>query len=208
MSLRAWSSGGGRVVAGRCEVLPGPGGGTGRARPVLDLRRAVEVVLRETAAGDGGAPGPERYAAGLRGHPHVLPVHDVVRDGGRRWAVTDRMAGAVHLRDLVARDGPLAPAECARIGLALLDALAFGHARGLVHGDVRAENVLLAPDATGAPRAGPAGGRRDGRPGGGAGAGPRRDGGRARAAAGGRPSHPGRRPSRAGPHAAPRGDGP
>lgn len=150
MSLRAWTSGPGRLVAGRYEPLHRLGGAGGRVWLALDHERVVEVVLREAApAAPGGAAA--RCADVLRGHPHVVAVHDVLDDGGRRWTVTEYVAGAVHLRELVARRGPPAPAAAARIGLAVLGALTAGHARGLVHGDVSAANVLLAPDATGAP---------------------------------------------------------
>ncbi|MGW6294136.1 protein kinase domain-containing protein [Streptomyces sp. NPDC055058] len=158
MSLRAWTSGPGRLVAGRYEPLHRLGGAGGRVWLALDHEHVVEVVLREAARDGRAATGPERdaaraarCAAGLRGHPHVVGVHDVLDDGGRRWTVTEYLAGAVHLRELVARRGPLDPAAAARIGLAVLDALTAGHARGLTHGDVSAANVLLAPDATGAP---------------------------------------------------------
>ncbi|MFJ9663105.1 septum formation family protein [Streptomyces sp. NPDC101219] len=150
MSLRAWTSGPGRFVAGRYELLHRLGGAGGRVWLALDHERVVEVVLREAAPAAPGGAGP-RCADVLRGHPHVAGVHDVLDDGGRRWTVTEYVAGAVHLRELVARRGPPAPAAVARIGLAVLDALTAGHARGLTHGDVSAANVLLAPDATGAP---------------------------------------------------------
>ncbi|NED20193.1 serine/threonine protein phosphatase, partial [Streptomyces sp. SID9913] len=108
MSLRAWTSGPGRLVAGRYEPLHRLGGAGGRVWLALDHERVVEVVLREAApAAPGGAAA--HCADVLRGHPHVVGVHDVLDDGGRRWTVTEYVAGAVHLRELVARRGPPAP---------------------------------------------------------------------------------------------------
>jgi hypothetical protein len=80
-----------------------------------------------------------------------VTVHDVLEHEGLPWIVMEYVAGAVNLRDLIDQDGPPAPAECARIGLAVLDALTAGHERGVMHRDVKPANILLAPDRTGAP---------------------------------------------------------
>ncbi|WP_406352234.1 protein kinase [Streptomyces sp. NBC_01635] len=163
MALRA-SSGAGRVVAGRYVLLHRLGrGGMGHVWLAHDQRLVCEVALKEIVFHDPAEPGQERetrvararaearHAAGLRDHPHVVTVHDVVEHEGLPWIVMEYAAGAVDLRELVARRGPLAPAECARVGLAVLDALATGHERGILHRDVKPANILLAPDLTGAP---------------------------------------------------------
>jgi hypothetical protein len=137
----------GRVIAGRYLLLHRLGsGGLWQVWLAHDRRLACEVALRQVASlAEAG------QAAGLRDHPHVLTVHDVLEHEGRPWIVTEYVTGAVDLRDLVARRGPLAPAECARIGLAVLDALTAGHERGVLHRDVNPASILLAPDRTGSP---------------------------------------------------------
>ncbi|MFG1668365.1 protein kinase [Streptomyces sp. Y7] len=157
------TSGVGRVVAGRYLLLSRLGsGGMGHVWLAHDRRLACEVALKEIVFRDPAeaderearvarARAEARHAAGLRGHPHVVTVHDVLEHEGLPWIVMEYVEGAVNLRDLVDRHGPLAPAECARIGLAVLDALTAGHERGVLHRDVKPANILLAPDRTGAP---------------------------------------------------------
>ncbi|GCB51606.1 serine/threonine-protein kinase [Streptomyces sp. NL15-2K] len=158
------TSGVGRVIAGRYLLLNRLGsGGMGHVWLAHDQRLACEVALKEIVFRDPAEAGHERearvararaearHAAGLRGHPHVVTVHDVLEHEGLPWIVMEYVAGAVDLRELVGTRGPLAPAECARIGLAVLDALTAGHERGVMHRDVKPANILLAPDRTGAP---------------------------------------------------------
>ncbi|MFJ7071305.1 protein kinase [Streptomyces sp. NPDC098781] len=158
------TSGVGRVIAGRYQLLNRLGsGGMGHVWLAHDRRLACEVALKEIAFRDPAAEAKERearvararaearHAAGLRGHPHVVTVHDVLEHDGLPWIVMEYVAGAVNLRDLVDHQGPPAPAECARIGLAVLDALTAGHRRGVLHRDVKPANILLAPDRSGAP---------------------------------------------------------
>ncbi|MFI6654358.1 protein kinase [Streptomyces sp. NPDC050523] len=158
------TSGVGRVIAGRYLLLNRLGsGGMGHVWLAHDQRLACEVALKEIFFRDAEPSGEERearvararaearHAAGLRGHPHVVTVHDVLEHEGLPWIVMEYVAGAVDLKELVATRGPLAPAECARLGLAVLDALTAGHERGVMHRDVKPANILLAPDRTGAP---------------------------------------------------------
>ncbi|MFJ9118507.1 protein kinase [Streptomyces sp. NPDC102394] len=158
------TSGVGRVIAGRYLLLNRLGsGGMGHVWLAHDQRLACEVALKEIVFREPEPTGEERearvararaearYAAGLRGHPHVVTVHDVLEHEGLPWIVMEYVAGATDLRGLVERRGPLAPAECARVGLAVLDALNSGHERGVMHRDVKPANILLAPDRTGAP---------------------------------------------------------
>ncbi|WOX07995.1 serine/threonine-protein kinase [Streptomyces sp. N50] len=160
------TSGVGRVIAGRYLLLNRLGsGGMGHVWLAHDQRLACEVALKEIVFSNPASAEAEREArvararaearnaAGLRGHPHVVTVHDVLEHEGLPWIVMEYVADAVDLRDMVGRHGSLAPAECARIGLAVLDALTAGHQRGVMHRDVKPANILLAPDRTGSPYA-------------------------------------------------------
>ncbi|NGO11765.1 protein kinase [Streptomyces sp. HC44] len=157
-------SGVGRVIAGRYLLLNRLGtGGMGHVWLAHDQHLACEVALKEIVFRNPAEAGQERaarvararaearHAAGLRGHPHVVTVHDVLEHEGLPWIVMEYVAGALDLRDLVMQRGTAAPAECARIGLAVLDALTSGHERGIMHRDVKPANILLAPDRSGSP---------------------------------------------------------
>ena len=160
------TSGVGRVIAGRYLLLNQLGsGGMGHVWLAHDQRLACEVALKEIVFRNEAEASDERtarvararaearHAAVLRGNPNVVTVHDVLEHEGLPWIVMEYVAGALDLRDLVDMRGPLAPAECARIGLAVLDALTAGHDQGIMHRDVKPANILLAPDRTGTPYA-------------------------------------------------------
>ncbi|MGW3026751.1 protein kinase domain-containing protein [Streptomyces sp. NPDC001221] len=166
MAAGSPQSGVGRVIAGRYRLLNRLGSGAmGQVWRAHDQRLACDVALKEVAFRDqveateertarvSRARAEARHAAGLRGHPHVVTVHDVLEHEGLPWIVMEYVPGALDLRERVHRHGPLAPAECARIGLAVLDALTAGHERGVMHRDVKPANILLAPDRSGTPYA-------------------------------------------------------
>ncbi|WP_051761831.1 serine/threonine-protein kinase [Microbispora rosea] len=95
-----------------------------------------------------------RQAERLR-HPHIAAVYDVVDEDGANENGADKN-GALYvvtelvpsrsLDGVVSGDGPLPPAEAARIARTVLSALTHAHAAGVRHGDVRPANVLLAHD--------------------------------------------------------------
>ncbi|WP_306332867.1 serine/threonine-protein kinase [Streptomyces sp. KL118A] len=96
----------------------------------LDAERQRERTLREA-----------RSVAQVK-HPGILVLHDVVRHDEQPWLVMELIDGC-SLADRITANGPLAPAEAARIGLALLAALRAAHAAGVLHRDLKPANVLL-----------------------------------------------------------------
>ncbi|WP_340688206.1 serine/threonine-protein kinase [Amycolatopsis coloradensis] len=79
-------------------------------------------------------------------HPAVVPVHDVVVADGAAFIVMDPVEART-LEEL-ASSGPMHPRFVAEIGGKVLDTLAAAHTAGVVHGDVRPANILVAPDGT------------------------------------------------------------
>lgn len=86
----------------------------------------------------------EARAAARIEHPGVVTVHDVVVEDGKPWIVMELVTGQ-SLGDRL-QEGTLDPREAARIGLAVLGALNAAHAAGVLHRDVKPDNVLLGRD--------------------------------------------------------------
>jgi hypothetical protein len=93
-----------------------------------DQRRFVREV---TAAGQ------------LSGHPHVVDVYDAgVLPDGRPYLVLELCPNG-SLWDRVHADGPLPVGEVRDVGVGIADALAAAHAAGVLHRDVKPQNILI-----------------------------------------------------------------
>jgi Serine/threonine protein kinase len=84
----------------------------------------------------------EARAAGRLAHPNVVVVHDVIEEDGRPWIVM-QLVPARSLGEVIKTEGPLPPERVAAIGAQVLDALRTAHEAGVLHRDVKPENVLL-----------------------------------------------------------------
>ncbi|HKW41070.1 MAG TPA: serine/threonine-protein kinase, partial [Gemmatimonadales bacterium] len=78
-------------------------------------------------------------------HPNIVTVYDVVDDGPWSFVVMEYVAGP-DLAVRVRQRGPLAPDAAARLGREITGALVVAHRRGILHRDVKPQNILLAPD--------------------------------------------------------------
>ncbi|MEU8424304.1 serine/threonine-protein kinase [Micromonospora sp. NPDC048835] len=145
------------LLAGRYRRLrligeTGTSGGVWLARDeVLDRHVAVKRIILPGWVSDAARSrlrertlGEVRGLAGLE-HPSVVGMWDVLSTDGHLWLVMEHVPSR-SLSETVASDGPLAPAEVVRVGLHLIAALSAAHARGVVHREVRPQNVLLADD--------------------------------------------------------------
>ncbi|GAA3827234.1 serine/threonine-protein kinase [Streptomyces coacervatus] len=102
-------------------------------------------LLREDLASDQELVGrfvQERTALLGLDHPNVVSVRDLVVDGNDLALVMDLVRGT-DLRTRLDRDRRLAPAAAVAIVADVADGLAAAHAAGVVHRDVKPENVLL-----------------------------------------------------------------
>ncbi|MBP2325395.1 serine/threonine protein kinase [Kibdelosporangium banguiense] len=119
----------------------------------LDRTVAVKLLSFDAAlAGTEGGQADERVmrearlAAKLQ-HPNAIAVHDVVEHEGRPCLVLEYLPSE-SLSAVMAERGALPPDEVAKIGAQLADALAAAHEVGIVHRDIKPDNVLIAPDGT------------------------------------------------------------
>jgi eukaryotic-like serine/threonine-protein kinase len=139
-------------VAGRYELVRPLGHG---AMATVDLAHDVELErpvalkrLAENLARDEDLRRrflrEPRLAARLS-HANVVRVFDVGEDDGRPFIAMEYVEGET-LADLLARRGRLPAAEVARLGVQMCAGLAAAHAAGLVHRDVKPQNLLLGND--------------------------------------------------------------
>ncbi|MBO0812824.1 MAG: serine/threonine protein kinase, partial [Microlunatus sp.] len=84
----------------------------------------------------------EARAAARLSHAHVVSVFDQGNDEGRPYIVMELVEGRT-LRSVIAREAPLNPLRALTLIEPVLSALAAAHEAGLVHRDVKPENVLI-----------------------------------------------------------------
>ena len=114
---------------------------------LLDRDVAVKV-LSEPYASDPAFV--ERFrreasAAAALNHPNIVSVYDRGEADGSYYIVMEYLAGPT-LKDVVRRRGPLEPSEAVDATLGILAALAAAHKRGVVHRDVKPQNVMVSED--------------------------------------------------------------
>ncbi len=84
----------------------------------------------------------EARAVARLAHPGLVGVHDQGRDGEHVFLVMELVEGGT-LRELLRERGPMPPHAVAAVARPVLEALAVAHRAGLVHRDVKPENVLI-----------------------------------------------------------------
>jgi serine/threonine protein kinase len=91
-----------------------------------------------------------REAAALAGvdHPHVATVYDAGEWKALQYLVMQLVPGMATLDDLVSERGPLTVDATAAAGAQIAAGLSAVHAAGLVHRDLKPQNVMVAPDGT------------------------------------------------------------
>jgi eukaryotic-like serine/threonine-protein kinase len=122
-------------------------GGMGTVFAAQDLKHHRRVAIKVLRPELAVALGPDRFlreidiAASLN-HPHIVPLHDSGAVGGLLYYVMPLVNGE-SLRDLLTREVQMSVPDAVAVARETADALGFAHGLGIVHRDVKPENILL-----------------------------------------------------------------
>ncbi len=138
----------------RIEGLLGQGG-MGAVYKAWDSRLQVHVAVKEMVPQPGLDPQTlarlrqqfqqEATVLARLSHPNLVRVGDFFEEGGNAYLVMEFVEGQ-SLADLIAARGPLPEAQVLAWADQLLDALAYCHSRGIIHRDIKPQNILLRTD--------------------------------------------------------------
>jgi len=144
------------LIAGRYQLRGQLGvGGMGRVWLAYDEMLGRDVAIKEVAPRQAMSPEQsdelsrlilrEARATARINHPHVVQIYDVIQTENWPWIVMEYIP-SLSLYKVIQHEGPLPPGEVAVIGLALLEALNAAHGAGILHRDVKPDNVLIGED--------------------------------------------------------------
>jgi eukaryotic-like serine/threonine-protein kinase len=140
------------TLDGRYRILERiAAGGMGevfRAHDAVLAREVAIKILHRSLAGDADFIDRfrrEARAAAVLNHPNIAGVYDWGAVDGIYYMTMEFVRGQ-SLRELVAARGRLLPAQAADVLVQVLAALQHAHRHGIVHRDVKPENVIVTPD--------------------------------------------------------------
>jgi hypothetical protein len=129
-------------------------GGHGVVTLAYDARMARRVAIKRIPLTEAGIARlarstglAEARTSALLNHPNIVTVHDWDTDQDEAFLVMEHVDGA-SLADLLDAYAPLHPDEAAAVIGPVARALAFAHDNGVLHLDVKPENVLVTRDGT------------------------------------------------------------
>jgi len=130
-------------------------GGMGAVYRAWDMRLNVAVALKEMTPQPGLDPATlaqlraqfqqEAFVLARLSHPHLVRVGDFFEEFGNVYLVMDFVEGE-SLAALIERRGALPEGEVLAWADQLLDALGYCHSQGVLHRDVKPQNVIIRPD--------------------------------------------------------------
>ncbi|MEA2425913.1 MAG: eukaryotic-like serine/threonine-protein kinase [Thermoleophilaceae bacterium] len=132
------------LVLGRYRLgqrLGSGGFGTVFAARDERLRRDVAIKVIPRASTDDAHAGREARVAARLNHPSVVALYELGGDNHNVYLVSELVEGRT-LGELIAEDA-LSDRDVARIGAALCDGLVHAHQRGVVHRDIKPQNVMV-----------------------------------------------------------------
>ena len=126
-------------------------GGMGTVYRAFDERLQRYVAVKELTSASSDRVLREAQAAARLNHPSIVTLYEYGTQGDRALLVSELVAGAT-LGDLAVA-GELTDRDVGEIGADLAEALEHAHARGVIHRDVKPENVIVRDDEDGGQRA-------------------------------------------------------
>jgi eukaryotic-like serine/threonine-protein kinase len=136
----------GELVMDRFRLVERIGsGGMGTVYRAFDERLQRHVAVKEVMVGDPDRITREAQAAARLNHPGIVTLFEMGTEGHRALLVSELVAGST--LDELARDGDLCDRDVAELGSDICEALAHAHANGVVHRDVKPQNVIARDDA-------------------------------------------------------------
>jgi serine/threonine protein kinase len=136
---------------GNYEILSLLGtGGMGEVYLARDARLDRQIALKLLPAQFTQDPDQvrrferEARAASALNHPNIITIHDIGQEGGTHFIAMEFIAGRT-LREIIARQ-KVDLVKALNIAVQIASALAAAHAAGIVHRDVKPENVMVRPD--------------------------------------------------------------
>ena len=115
---------------------------------LLDRPVAIKMLASEPEQDRAAAFLAEARAAAPLLHPNIVTVYDVGVDQAQPFIVMECLEGT-SLQEELGRRGILPLDEIVAIGLQLASALAYAHSQGVLHCDVKPQNILIGPAAGG-----------------------------------------------------------
>lgn len=121
--------------------------------PVMNRRVAVKELAMPSSSTDQQKQDRikrfmrEAKAAGSLVHPNIVTVYEVSEEGGRHYLAMEYLDGET-LRKKIDKDGALSPEEAVEAAIEVLKALDFAHKHGVVHRDVKPDNIQILSDGT------------------------------------------------------------
>ena len=125
-------------------------GGMGEVYRARDEQLHRDIALKVLPPSDLDDPAArarlvrEARAAAALNHPHICTVHEVGEETGQAYIAMELVEGLT--LSAIIGDGPLSTEQVVRLGSQLADALAHAHDRGVVHRDLKSNNVIVTPD--------------------------------------------------------------
>ena len=107
------------------------------------LGRQVAVkIIRDSGEDLGGTIEREARLVARLQHPNIVSVFDAGQQDGNPYLVAEYIEGS-SLREVLQARGRLTEAEAVRYGIQVARALQYAHSQGIVHCDVKPENILI-----------------------------------------------------------------